>query len=99
MMCYSVLEHRISVQGQLVFDQSVGGFSGHLAIRDLVTREILGGKLGAVDRGGEVVVVCSLEVDLSNLLGEVVVLLEGEAGNVTEVDHVGWFCRKTAQRW
>lgn len=72
---------------------------GHLAIGNLVTREILGGKLGAVDRGGEVVIVrCSFEVELPDLLGEVVIFLEGKAGDVAEMHHFVWFVggRRTA---
>lgn len=85
MVIDGVLEHRISVQRQLVLYKSVSCLAGHFAIRNLVTGEILGGKLGAVDRGGEVVIVDCFKVDLPDLLGEVVVLLGGETGNVAQM--------------
>lgn len=85
MITHGVLEHRISVQRQLVLYKSVSCLTGHLAIRNLVTGEILGGKLGAVDRGGEVVIVYCFEVDLPDLLGEVVFLLGRETGNVAQM--------------
>jgi hypothetical protein len=65
-------------------------FPGHLAVGDLITREILGGELGAIDGGGEVIIVgrC-FNVELPDLLGEVVIAFVG-LGNVAEVYHVGW---------
>lgn len=65
-------------------------FPGHLAVRNLVTREILGGELGAIDGGGEVVIVrCCFNMELPDLLGKVIITVVG-FGNVAEVDHVGW---------
>lgn len=84
----SLLEHWVAVERQLILDHSVGNVSGHLTVRNLVAGQFLNGKLGAIDRSCEVIVVFGkVEVDLPDLLREVLLDLLG-VGNVTEVDHL-----------
>lgn len=83
------VEHGVAVEAELVLDHAIGDLPGHLALGHLMARQILGGKLGAIDAGGEaVLVVGELQRNLLDSLGQLVVdiavLVDGG-----EMDHFG----------
>jgi hypothetical protein len=66
-----LLEHWISVKGQIILNHSIGDLLGHLVFRHFVLWQILSCEFGAVDTGGEEVgVIASGHGDLLHAFDE-----------------------------
>ena len=49
----SILQHRVTVQAQIILNHAVSHLLGHLVLRHLMFREVLSSEFAAIDRGGE----------------------------------------------
>ena len=78
------LEHRVTIQAQLVLDHSVCNLLGHLFLWHLVGGQILGSEAGAVDRGGELILSGRIEVESFE---DVIGIDLAVVANAGKVDH------------
>ncbi len=82
-----VLEHWVTIEGQIILDHAVGDLPGHLALGHFMLWQILGGEAGAVDGGREGVTnIAGAQVELRHAVDEGLVdlIVLGDGG---EVDH------------
>jgi hypothetical protein len=83
------LESRVAVEGEVVFDQTVGHLARHLAVGHFMLGQVLGGEARAIDAGGDLVLVFSTNVEVLEL-GQFAVCDVTVCCDLAKVNHGGW---------
>lgn len=87
----NLLEHRISVQTQLVLDHAVSDLTGHLLLGHLILGQLLRRKPSTVYSGVETVIIGGFKLDRINAFNEGFNIF-AVALDCSKVDHIGVVC-------